>query len=255
VEAWRAKLDEGDTAAAWDLFLERYRRLILATIRRMVGNQEDVFDAFAHVCHGLFARDMARLGRFSEEGPRTARFSTWLITVVHHQVVDWLRQENGRIRIKTPEGLSPLQRGIFTQVFVLKRSHLEAYENACAADGELTFGAFLRELSVAYRLVESAHPRGVMRYLAAPPPLEDASTPEWTLDVTNIRGRLSEAMGSLPREQRLAIQLYVVEGLPAADVARTLGWPSEKTVYNRVYRSLTKLRAALEHAGIGPTEV
>jgi DNA-directed RNA polymerase specialized sigma24 family protein len=59
------------------------------------------------------------------------------------------------------------------------------------------------------------------------------------------------ALESLSSSDRLAIELFVIEGLSAADVARTLNWPTAKTVYNRVYRVLNVLRAALQRAGIG----
>jgi hypothetical protein len=37
VEPWLAKFDAGDSHAAWDLFAARYRRLMLAIIRRLVN--------------------------------------------------------------------------------------------------------------------------------------------------------------------------------------------------------------------------
>jgi RNA polymerase sigma factor (sigma-70 family) len=57
--------------------------------------------------------------------------------------------------------------------------------------------------------------------------------------------RLAAALSTLPADERLAIQLYVIDELPAAEVARVLGWPSAKTVYNRVGRALKVLRRIL----------
>jgi len=54
---------------------------------------------------------------------------------------------------------------------------------------------------------------------------------------------------------RLAVELFVVERLSASDVARAVGWPGPKTVYNRVYRALASLRARLEAGGIGPGDL
>ncbi len=261
MESWRAKLEEGHPEGAWDLFIERYRPLILVTIRRMISDREDVFDVFAHVCHALFAHDLARLRRFRVDVARPAEFSTWLVTVVHNLVIDWLRQRDGRPRLKVPAALSPLQQCIFRHVFVHQRSHLEAFELVRGApDGdtpsgasanELSYGAFLKELAETYRIVERSHSRGAMRYLAGPPPLaEHEGAGLDGLDLSAIRTRLAGALGSLCPEERLAIQLYVVEGLAAADVARTLGWPNAKAVYNKVYRGLAQLRASLERDGV-----
>ena len=67
--------------------------------------------------------------------------------------------------------------------------------------------------------------------------------------------RLAEALESLPPDDRLAIQLFVVDELPAADVARIAGFPSAKTVYNRVYRALAELRLRLERAGVSGVDL
>src|ERR1051326_637692 len=75
VELWREKLAAGNSEGAWDEFITRYRRLILATIRRSLGDDDDVADVFAEVCANLSADDLGRLKRHNE---RTgARFSTW----------------------------------------------------------------------------------------------------------------------------------------------------------------------------------
>jgi DNA-directed RNA polymerase specialized sigma24 family protein len=44
---------------------------------------------------------------------------------------------------------------------------------------------------------------------------------------------------------RVAVQFYVVDELPAADIARIVGLPNAKAVYNRVYRALAALRERL----------
>jgi DNA-directed RNA polymerase specialized sigma24 family protein len=54
---------------------------------------------------------------------------------------------------------------------------------------------------------------------------------------------------------RLAVELFVVERMAAADVARVVGWPNAKAVYNRVYRVLMALRAELHKEGIGPGDL
>ncbi len=100
----RAKLSEGDAEGAWDDFIARYRRLILAIIRRTFGDDDDVADVLAEVCADLSADDLARLQRDTESRP--AQFSTWLVTVVHHQTIDWVRQREGRHRVRPPPGVT-----------------------------------------------------------------------------------------------------------------------------------------------------
>ncbi|MBA3341543.1 MAG: hypothetical protein H0T48_06875 [Gemmatimonadaceae bacterium] len=59
MEPWRAKLDERDSVAAWDLFIEHYRRLIFATIKQLVRDHDDILDVFARVCEALRVDDLA----------------------------------------------------------------------------------------------------------------------------------------------------------------------------------------------------
>jgi RNA polymerase sigma factor (sigma-70 family) len=256
VEAWRAKLAEGETDAAWDLFMDRYRRLIMATIRRTLGNHEELLDAFAEVCEQLAMSDLERLRSHPGDSEKS-RFTTWLVAVVHNQTVDWVRRREGRPRLTPPAGLSPLQQQIFDQLLVRRRTHAEAYEIVSArAVPALSFGSFLREVADMYRTVERTRSRGVLHYLTGPASVADATPgPERTYQTRELGVRLEEALRVLRPDERLAIQLFVVDELPAAEVARLVGWPDSKSVYNRVYRALDRLRHHLERQGIGPAEL
>lgn len=255
MEPWRAKLSRGETRAAWDLFIDRYRRLIFATIRRIIQDDDDALDVFAHVCDALSADDLARLEKYDERSAERARFSTWLVVVVRNQTIDWVRGREGRRRVKAPDGLSPIQRKIFQHIFTDERSRAETYE-LVRADGfdALTFVEFLREVTETYRRVERA--RGVMRYFPATgDPETPVASPEETL-ITSESGKwLSQALDTLPADVRLAVQLFVVDELAAAEVAGIVGWPNAKAVYNRVHRALASLRKELERQGISRAEL
>lgn len=70
------------------------------------------------------------------------------------------------------------------------------------------------------------------------------------LESEELKARLNEELELLAPADRLAIQLYLLDEMPAAEVARFLGWPNAKAVYNCVYRALATLRERLEQAGI-----
>src|SRR5438309_11677657 len=142
---WVAELRQGRPEASWDLFLDRYRRLIFAAIRHYAQDYDDVMDVFARVCEALREDDLRRLRSYVDQPEHRARFSTWLVTVVRHLTVDWFRHRDGRRRLSAvAERLPALQRSIFEHVFLERRGHIEAYE-LMRADGTpaLTFCQFL----------------------------------------------------------------------------------------------------------------
>lgn len=251
VESWIAPLQAGDPEAAWDLFIERYRRLIFGAIRRYTSEPDDVMDVFARVCEALRENDFARLRRCAARFDPDRPFSTWLVAVVHNLTIDWFRHRDGRPRISAIAATLPrLQQRIFAYVFHDQRSHVEAYELLCARDGEtLTFGEFLKELNATYGAVTAGRRGRVTAELAVPPPA-DPDPPGDPAVLAEQRALLARALEALPADDRLAVQLYVVDGMPADQVARALGHPNAKTVYNRVYRALAALRFSLEQAGI-----
>src|SRR5207245_5920774 len=173
MESWVAELDLGRHEAAWDVFLNRYRRLIFAAIRHYAQDYDDVMDVFARVCEVLREDDLARLRCYAQQPARGARFSTWLVTVVRNLTVDWFRHRDGRHRLSAiAADLPPLQQRIFECVFAAGRSHVEAYEQIAATEsgGGLSFRTFLRELRATYRAVAARRRGALMAELWGPPP-------------------------------------------------------------------------------------
>ncbi|HEX9705765.1 MAG TPA: sigma-70 family RNA polymerase sigma factor [Gemmatimonadales bacterium] len=250
-EPWIAPLEAGDPEGAWDLFIERYRPLIFGAIRHYTVEPDDVMDVFARVCEALRENNFTRLRRCATAFDPDRPFSTWLVAVVHNLTIDWFRHRDGRPRLSTiAAALPPLQRRIFEYVFLDQRSHVEAYELLCSRDGaSLSFGEFLKELSATYGTAAAGRRGRLAAELAIPPP----TSPDPPADpavAAEQQALLARALESLPADDRLAVQLYVVDEMPAEQVARALGYPSAKAVYNRVYRALATIRARLEQAGI-----
>jgi RNA polymerase sigma factor (sigma-70 family) len=259
-EPWREALIADDPDRAWDLFIGQYRALIFATIRHYAHDHDEVMDMFAEVCGSLRHDKLARLQKYWNRPTHTARFSSWLVTVVRHQVIDWLRQHAFRQRPRFHAALSPLQRHIVNFVFVEHRSHVETYELVRSTfDSTLTFSTFVRELRATYCAVDATMRAPLARELAGPSPLavDDTAVDAAGGDVVDpavildTRQRIIRALSSLEANDRLALEMFVVHEMPAAAVARALRWPNAKAVYNRVYRALGALRANLERQGLG----
>ena len=251
MDDWVEKLRGGAPDEAWDRFIHRYRRLIFAAIRHYVQDQDEVMDVFARVCEALREDNLRRLRTYADSPSHRARFSTWLVTVVRHLTVDWFRHRDGRRRLPSiAEGLAPLQRRIFEHVFLARRGHAEAYGVICSHDPPgPTYREFLVELRTTYRILVSGRQGRLLRELLPPPP-DPESEGRTPAETSEVRERLNDILASLSPEDRVALEFYVVDELPAADIARVLGLPNAKTVYNRVYRSLEAMRLILERAGI-----
>lgn len=193
-ERWSEALTAGDSETAWNLFIDQYRRLIFAAIRHYAHDHDEVMDAFAEVCGALRRDNLAKLRKYWDRPTHTARFSTWLVTVVRHQVIDWMRRHSSHQGPHIVESLS--------------LSDTEVYINLGADE--------------------------------APDPAVLADT----------RRRIKSALNSLEPDERLAVELFVVHGMPAATLAKVMRWPNAKAVYNRVYRALAAVRAHLNGQGI-----
>lgn len=251
MEDWYTALDSGDPDAGWDLFVSRYHRLIFATIRRYAEDYDDVMDVFAWVCEALREDDLRRLRAYHAQPEHRAKFSTWLVTVVRNLTIDWFRRREGRRRLPAvAENLPPRQRRIFKLVFLDGHSHVEAFEMIRTREAPgLTFGEFLVELRTVYRAASDGRRGLLLRELHPPPPEPTRKAPN-PAEAAERRSLLARAFASLDPKDRFAVELYVLEELPAAEVARIAGLRNAKAVYNRVYRALAAVREELERAGI-----
>ena len=271
-EPWVEKLEQGAAESAWDLLIDHYHRLIAATVRHYGDGYDEVMDLFAYVCESLRSNDFARLRKYAAIPEGRVRFSTWLVAVIRNLLIDWFRHRHGRKRLdQVVAALPPIQREAFQRVFVEGNPHVEAYELTRTMGGEaLTFPQFLRALTEAQRTVTAKRPGQLLKELApaaatnhrrvsagnpASEPVAAGDQPDTELMSSETREWLREALETLPTEERVALQLYVLEGLSAADVARLVGWDSAKTVYNHVYRSLSAVRRFLLDRGIGPSDL
>lgn len=252
MEDWVAELQAGKPESAWDLFIQRYRKLIFAAIRRYARDYDDVMDVFARVCEALREDSLRRLRAYHALPDHGARFSTWLVTVVHHLAIDWFRHRDGRRHLSDLAlSLPPLQRRIFEIVFLDQRQHVEAYELIRGTEApDLSFPRFLVELRATYQVVADGRRGGILRELAAAPPTDTVGPDAPDLDGPRRRALLDRALEALDPEDRVLLHLYVQEELPAADVARLLGLPNAKAAYNRVYRALATIRGWLAQNGV-----
>jgi RNA polymerase sigma factor (sigma-70 family) len=257
MEAWLPALLQGQTDAAWDQFLARYRRLIFAAIRHYARDHDDGMDVFAQLCVRLRADDMRRLRVRAEDPAPRAQFSTWLVAVVRNHAIDWIRQRDGRrSRSAAWQQLPELQRRIVELVVLDRVGHAAAFESLrTGAHPGLTYREFQRELRGVYQLIGDGRLGPLVRDAAPPLPDESGDAATDRLERSDRHRALQSALARLDPTDRLAVTLYVLDGLPAAQVAGIMGLPGPKAVYNRVYRVLADLRQDLVRIGIGPGDL
>ena len=246
------RLRAGDLDGAWSTFVDRYRRLIFAQIRRATTEPDEVMDIFAHVCERLRENDLARFKTFAFDPAPRASFSTWLVAVLRNLIVDWFRARDGRSRAQPPSSLSPLGRRMYEWIFLQHRSHREACELALLATGDarVTAADCRRALREAHRAALLGAIGTRARPVAAVPYAEWVATSGVAASTDGTGEALRLAMQTLDAESQLAIQLFVVEEMPATEIARVLRLGNAKAVYNRVYRGLAVIREALAGRGI-----
>lgn len=248
---WHDQLERGDTDGAWSAFDQAYGRLILSVIRRLVSEPDHVEEVLAHVQAGLSADGLARLRRFSLDDPSGAALPSWLVVVVRRLVIDWLRQEHGRRRSEVPGDLDEWRRAMFIARCLERLTAAETFELLRDRSGGLAFPAFLREL----RALARSHPCPELRparlAMVALPAEEPTAPSVDAAEASDQSRRLHAMLTEQPHDMRLAIQLFVIDELPASEVARIVGWPNPKAVYNRVGRALRQMRDTLQAEGIG----
>jgi RNA polymerase sigma factor (sigma-70 family) len=251
MEEWASELLRGNPDTAWDRFVHEYRRLIFSAIRHYAHDHDVVMDVFASVCEALRQNDLRRLRSYIDQSNHRARFSTWLVTVVRHLTIDWFRQHEGRRRLAAvAQGLEPMQQRIYQHVFVDHRSHVEAFELIRSREEPtLTFARFLTELRTTYHAVMQDRRTSVLREFGGPlpAPLEEGAVVHEVVERAKL---VEDALGKLTPVERTAVELYVMEELPADAVARILGLTNAKAVYNMVYRALGSVRSELTRLGV-----
>jgi DNA-directed RNA polymerase specialized sigma24 family protein len=176
--------------------------------------------------------------------------------VVRNLTIDWLRQRDGRRRLTIPSTLTPLQQEIYAALCIGGHSHVEAYEFIRGRTGSsMPFHEFLHEVRSLARTAPCPQSPPSRHSVFDPSAIEVALPELDPVETAEAVRRLAAALASQPPDVRLAVELFVVERLSADDVARAVGWPGPKTVYNRVYRALAALRTQFELEGIGPGDL
>jgi RNA polymerase sigma-70 factor (ECF subfamily) len=151
-------------------------------------------------------------------------------------------------RTLDPEAAAELAAETFAEAFASRGSYRDT-----GADGMAwVYGIAKHQLGRFFRRgrVDRAA-RRKLRLPERPLPPEDYERIEDLVDFEPIKAALVEALGTLAEEQRRALELRVIEGLPYPEVAARLAC-GEQAARQRVSRGLRRLAIVLQERGLRP---
>jgi RNA polymerase sigma factor (sigma-70 family) len=110
-------LFDADPERAWDLFIDRYAGLVLATLRHLGFDHDEAMDRFVYVCEKLCEQGFRRLRSIRFAGSH-GELTPWVRTVVKNLAVSWAWSVEGRQRLfKSIAELSARERRVFELYF------------------------------------------------------------------------------------------------------------------------------------------
>jgi RNA polymerase sigma-70 factor (ECF subfamily) len=166
------------------------------------------------------------------------------------------------LRLLAGMHLDPRLQGKLDPSDVVQETLLKAHEKIDQFRGrtEAELGGWLRQILANQMLMAarkfSTGTRNVGREQSLEAALEESSVrlERWLASEDSAPGliaerqerllRLAEALGQLPEDQRTAVELHHLKGVPVADLARQMG-RSGAAVTNLLYRGLKRLRGLL----------
>lgn len=238
------------------LFLDHLaliERLVAHAGRKHGLDPAEVEDFAGEIKLKLIADDYAVVRRFSGR----CRFSTYLVTVIQHALLDHVNQRWGRFRPSIPaKRLGGAAVALEALVYRDGLSVSEAIEVLARRPGA-TSRAELEAL--AERLPSRsrrARPAALGNHDVAAPQradervLEAERQREWA----RIELSLRRALEPLAPEDRLLVQWRVHDGLRVSDIARALGQDA-KPLYRRLETLFRDLRRRLEAQGVSEADV
>jgi RNA polymerase sigma factor (sigma-70 family) len=226
------RLNSADAGAAWAEFIDCYAPLILNAANQFEFEQDRISDCFLFVCEKLNDDGFRRLLKFNTRG--TAKFSTWLGSVVFNLCVDWHRREYGRVRLLPAIAALPAFDQLVYHLVVEQGMNKEACFQKLRPDyPDLERESVANALSRIYTLLtpHQCWQISVRNRRRKPAgrnwPKEQAEHlpdpglgPEVQLQRQQELAILQEALSHLPANQRLLLQLRFQEGLSLKKIAR-----------------------------------
>jgi len=226
------RLSSVDAGPAWVEFLDRHAQLIMNTANQFEYQQDRVDECFIFVCEKLNDDGFRRLLNFNTTG--TAKFRTWLGTVVFNLCVDWHRKEFGRVSLLPAiSALPAFDQSVYRLVIEQGMNKEASFQTLRADFPDLSRELVATALSRIHSLLTprqrwqiSVRNRGRKQSRTVPVRgrLERLPDPGFGPDTAAQKQQelkdLQGAVSQLPADQRLLLQLRFQEGLSLKKIAK-----------------------------------
>ena len=265
-----------DPDHAWDSFLERFNKLIMAVIRKLVSDHDETMEIYAHVLENLKKDNYKKLTSYFDQH-RDYSFESWIAVVVRNCCFDWFRREKGRRRLlKCIEALPSVDQWIFRyiywqglsrdvthQLLTTKHDCKLSYKEMCAHLEHMNtilhqqthwnirhnWQAVLPPLSVdSDELAEE-------QIISHHAPEEVNSSQEKQLIERDSKQMLQEILRTLPVQEQLIIQLRFYKDLTLEEIARVLKMKNLWQVRRKLQKALKSLQKKLRERGISHSDL
>jgi RNA polymerase sigma factor (sigma-70 family) len=239
VAALLDRLRSSDPLSAWSDFLQQYSPILYQSARACTRDEDDAADYFLYICEQLAKSSFHRLLLFRPDGG--ASFATWLRVVARNLCFDCHRKKHGRPRpFKSVQNFSPLE----LEVYRCRQERGLSQQQTLEELRKTAPGVSLSELSdMESRIENSLSPRQHWILSARSQSRSNPTTlvagqddGESTVDVADsgpnpetiileqqLQAKVQKCVSSLPRDERLLVQLRFEEGLSLEEIARLTG--------------------------------
>jgi RNA polymerase sigma factor (sigma-70 family) len=251
-------LNSVDAGPAWARFIDCYSGQIMKSVRQFEYEQDRAHECFLYVCEALSDNGFRRLLAFRTDG--TARFRTWLGTVVFHLCVDWHRKEFGRAQmLPAISALPAFDQSVYHLYFEqgLKKESclqilLDEFPDLTPVQLSSSIERIYRTLTPRQRWRLSLK---LGRRQDGHPDLMDVDviraadpSPDQQLQAERERDLIEEALRQLSDDQRLALQLKYHQGLTLKDITRIMRLGNISRTKRLLDRALQGLSERIERA-------
>ena len=219
------QLSSVDAGPAWIEFLDRYSQLIMNAVNQFEYGQDRINECFLFVCEKLNDDGFRRLLNFNTRG--TAKFRTWLGTVVFNLCVDWHRKEFGRVTLLPAiSALPAFDQSVYCLVIEQGMNKEDSFQTLRADFPDLSRELVATSVGRIYSLLTPRQRwqisvRNRSRKQARGNPHQDqverlpdpGTGPEMEAQTQQELEALQKAISQLPANQRLLLKLRFQEGL------------------------------------------